>query len=151
MTKSDEELTPDLTPLQYQALTQILAGYSTATVAKSTGMTIKSIERWRRLPRFKALMREAMSAMFMAAVAEIVLHSQQAAKELCLIALDSDVPSRIRVSAITAMLNIAGKAHDTYLQTRLEKLEEGLNYYGNLKETDSTVRKYFPEDDEYDI
>ncbi|MCV3214504.1 hypothetical protein OGM63_13445 [Plectonema radiosum NIES-515] len=140
-----------MTPLQYSALTQILAGYSTATVAKNTGLTIKSIERWRQLPRFKALMREAMSAMFTAAVAEIVLHSQQAAKELCMIALDSEVPSRVRVSAITAMLNVAGKAHDAHLQSRLEKLEEEINYYGNLKEADTTTRKYFPENDEYDI
>ena len=93
----------DLTPQQYRALTELAAGYSNTTVAKNSGVTVRTIEGWRKLPTFKKLLREALAACFDAAVAELVLHSQQAAKELNRIALDSDTPSRVKVSAITAM------------------------------------------------
>jgi hypothetical protein len=116
----------ELTPQQYRAITLIAAGYSNSEVAQESNLSIKTIETWRKLPQFKQLLREALSQCFDAAIAELVLHSQQAAKELSRIAFDVDTPSRVRVSAITAMLTFASKAKDAHLESRLEQLEKQL-------------------------
>lgn len=113
-----------LTPLQYRALSQIAAGYSNSETAKTQGISIKTIEQWRKLPKFKQLLREALSECFDAAVAELVIHSQRAARELNFIIQDPNTPSRVRVSAITAMLTFASKAKEAHLESRLEQLEK---------------------------
>jgi uncharacterized heparinase superfamily protein len=114
----------NLTPQQYGVLAEIAAGRSNAEVAKKYGVTVKSIENWRKLPRFKELLREALSQCFDAAVAELVLQSQNAARQLNSIIEDPDTPSRVRVSAIVAMLTFASKAKDAHLETRLENIEK---------------------------
>jgi hypothetical protein len=118
----------ELTPQQYRAITLIAAGYSNPEVAQETNLSVKTIEAWRKLPQFKTLLRDALSQCFDAAIAELVLHSQQAAKELSRIAFDTDTPSRVRVSAITAMLTFASKAKDAHLESRLEQLEKQLEH-----------------------
>ena len=60
-----------LTPEQYRALVQIAAGYSNAEVAATNNVSTKTIENWRKLPKFKQLLREALSQCFDAAVAEL--------------------------------------------------------------------------------
>jgi hypothetical protein len=139
--------TDDLTPQQYRALTQLAAGYSNMTVAKNSNVTVKTIEGWRKLPKFKQLLREALAQCFDAAIAELVLHSQQAAKELNRIALDPDTPSRVKVSAITAMLTFASRAKDAHLESRLEILEKQLEN-ATIDTQAETVRNYFPEESE---
>ena len=124
----------NLTPEQYRVLTQIAAGYSNNEVAKKHGVTVKTIENWRKLPKFKQLLREALSECFDAAVAELVQHSQRAARELNFIIQDPDTPSRVRVSAITAMLTFASKAKDAHLESRLEELEKLLEHDANIEE-----------------
>jgi hypothetical protein len=134
----------NLTVQQYRALTKIAAGYSNNETAATMGVSIKCIESWRKLPGFKQLLREALSQCFDAAVSELVLHSQQAAKELSRIAFDPDTPSRVRVSAITAMLTFGSKAKDAHLENRLEQLEKAISY--DPLETEVTEpRKYFPD------
>ena len=116
----------ELTPQQYRAITLIAAGYSNAEIAQESNLSIKTIEAWRKLPQFKQLLRDALSQCFNAAIAELVLHSQEAAKELNKIAFDSETPARVRISAITAMLSFASKAKESHLERRLELLEEQL-------------------------
>ena len=139
------KLDPDhLTPLQYRALVKLLTGCSNNEVSATLGISLKCIEKWRKLPKFKQLLRQALSDCFDAALAELVLNSQLAAKELGKIAFDPDVPSRVRVSAITAMLTFASKAKDAHLETRLEQLEKAISY--DPLETEVTEpRKYFPD------
>jgi hypothetical protein len=139
--------TEDLTPQQYRALTEIVAGYSNATVAKNSSVTIKTIESWRKLPKFKELLRDALSQCFDAAVAELVLHSQNAAKELNRIALDPDTPSRVKVSAIVAIFTFASKAKDAHLESRLEQLEKAIEY-ATIDTQATAIREYFPEESE---
>jgi len=139
---------PDnLTPQQHRVLVQIAAGYPNTEVARSHDVTVKTIENWRKLPKFKELLREALSACFDAAVAELVLHSQSAAKELNFIIKDPDTPSRVRVSAITALLTFASKAKDAHLETRLEQLEKLLAHEPVISQIEAT-RDYFPEETE---
>ena len=118
----------DLTPEQYRALTKIAAGYSNNEVAKTENVTARTIENWRKIPKFKQLLREALSQCFDAAIAELIFNSQQAARELSNIAFDAETPSRVRVSAITAMLTFASKAKDAHLESRLELLEQQLQH-----------------------
>ena len=130
------KLSPEeLTPQQYRAITLIAAGYSNTEVAQESNLSVKTIENWRKLPHFKKLLREALSQCFDAAIAELVLNSQKAARELNKIALDSETPARVRVSAITAMLTFASKAKEAHLESRLEILELQLEN-GNIDTQD---------------
>jgi len=135
----------NLTVQQYRALTKIAAGYSNNETAATMGVSIKCIESWRKLPGFKQLLREALSQCFDAAVAELVLQSQQATRELSRIAFDPDTPSRVRVSAITAMITFASKSKDAHLETRLEQLEKAIDYV-TIKPQVTETRKYFPDE-----
>jgi uncharacterized heparinase superfamily protein len=123
------KLSPEeLTPQQYRAMTLIAAGYSNTEVAQESNLSVKTIENWRILPHFKKLLREALSQCFDAAIAELVLNSQKVARELNKIALDSETPARVRVSAITAMLTFASKSKEAHLESRLEMLEAQLEH-----------------------
>lgn len=135
----------NLTPEQCRVLTQIAAGYSNNEVAKTHGVTVKTIENWRKIPKFKQLLREALAQCFDAAVAELVQHSQRAARELNFIIQDPNTPSRVRVSAITAMLTFASKAKDAHLESRLEHLENLLSD-GTIDPQAEEIRDSYPEE-----
>lgn len=116
-----------LTPIQNQALCLLASGFPAETVAKSTGVSRRTIDRWSKHPEFNRLLRESVAKVFDIAIAELVNGSRQAAQELKNIISDPDVPSKTKVSAINVLLTNAARAKDSILEERLEKLEIVLN------------------------
>ena len=112
-----------LTPVQNQALCLLAAGYPIETVAKSTGVTRQTINKWTKLPEFNRLLRESVAKTFDVAIAELVIGSREAAQELKRIITDPDVPSKTKVSAINVLLNNGARVKDSILEQRLERLE----------------------------
>jgi hypothetical protein len=102
----------ELSHTQYKAITMLVAGYTFKEVASKTGVAVKTIERWRKLPTFKNLVQESQLKCFESAIAELVVESRKAAKELNLIIKDCDTPTRVKVSAISTLLTFASKIKD---------------------------------------
>jgi DNA-binding transcriptional MerR regulator len=112
-----------LSPNQTQALSLIAANYSKEEVARQTGVTIRTLDRWRKQPEFQRLLRDAIARTFDAAVAELVVGAQESARELKRIISDPDVPSRTKVTAIGVLFANGSKAKDWALEERLSRLE----------------------------
>jgi len=123
-----------LTPIQNQALCLLAAGYNLDEVAKQTGVTTRTISKWKTIENFDRLLKEAVSKVFDAAIAELVSGSREAAKELKLIIADADTPARVKVNAIQVMLSNASKAKDYMLEERLETLENILDEQNKTEE-----------------
>ena len=123
-----------LTPIQNQALCLLAAGYNLDEVAKQTGVTTRTISKWKTIENFDRLLKDAVSKVFDAAIAELVSGSREAAKELKLIIADADTPARVKVNAIQVMLSNASKAKDYMLEERLENLETILDEQNKTEE-----------------
>lgn len=121
-----------LTPVQNEALCLLAAGYSRDEVATKTGVSKSTINRWATEPDFKKMLRNAVTRVYDAAIAELVSGSRQAAKELKEIITDPDTPKRVKVSAIQVLLTTAAKVKESELEERLEAIEAALD--GDIKE-----------------
>lgn len=117
----------ELTTNHYRALTLLVAGYSLEEVAEKTDVSVRTIQRWKKRPDFQRLLTESVGKTFDAAVAELVAGSIDAAQELKQIIKDSDVPVRVRVTAISVLLANAWKAKDAILEQRLQRVEDLLD------------------------
>ncbi len=117
----------ELTPIENQALCLLAAGYSNPEVASQTGVSTRTIERWKKKPQFKKLLQDAVTAVFDAAIAELISGSREAAKQLKEIISDPDVPSRTKVTAITVLFSNGARAKDWGLEQRLARLEATLD------------------------
>jgi hypothetical protein len=114
----------DLAPNQVKALVKLAAGSGDEEAAKAAGVTVRSVQNWKKLPNFKAMLRQAVITTYDAAIAELVNGAKDAAKELKEIINDPDTPKRVKVSAIATLLEVASKAKQAMLEERVEKLEE---------------------------
>ncbi|NEQ19571.1 MAG: hypothetical protein F6K28_08155 [Microcoleus sp. SIO2G3] len=117
----------DLTPNQTKALCMLAANYSREEVAQVCGITTRTLDIWKKEETFQELLKKAVAATYDAAIAELVLNSQMAARELRNLILDPDTPGRTKVSAISVLLSNAIKAKEALLEQRLERVEEFLN------------------------
>ncbi|MBW4607585.1 MAG: helix-turn-helix domain-containing protein [Hassallia sp. WJT32-NPBG1] len=122
-----QDLSEDLTSEQIQAIVLLASGEKIVTIAERLNISTRSVEKWRKNPKFKSYLRMAMARMFEGAIAELVFDVRTVAAELKLIALDRNQPARVRVSAITAILSTLDVCRQWELDDRLAKLEE-LNY-----------------------
>ncbi|MBW4450644.1 MAG: hypothetical protein KME38_28400 [Spirirestis rafaelensis WJT71-NPBG6] len=113
----------ELTPTQNQALCLLAAGYDKHEVANISGITIRTLDRWRKNPKFDKLLKQAIRKTYDACIAELVSGSRDAARTLKSIISDSDVPSRVKVTAIQVLLTNASKVKDDLLEERLEAVE----------------------------
>lgn len=105
----------------------IAANYCRDEVAEVCGITTRTLDKWKKQKGFQERLRKAVSATFDAAVAELVLGSQESAQELRRIILDPDTPARTKISGISVLLTNAGKAKELLLEERLERMEGILN------------------------
>jgi hypothetical protein len=121
---NNEEL---MTPLHYKAVCLIAAGHSDVDVAEATGITTRTLQRWRKLPEFKKLTQSAVRECFDAGISELVSGVREAASELKRIIADDDTSSRVKISAITSLLTFASKSMDLHLQERVENLENKID------------------------
>lgn len=117
----------DLTPNQTKALCMLAANHCRDEVAEACGITTRTLDKWKQLENFQDLLRKAVAATYDAAVAELVLGSQAAARELRMLIIDPDTPGRTKVSAISVLLTNAAKAKEHLLEERLERIEVSLN------------------------
>jgi hypothetical protein len=115
--------TLDLAPNQVKALIKLAAGSGDEEAAQAAGVTVRSVQNWKKQPNFKSMLRQAVAATYDAAIAELVDGAKDAARELKEIITDPDTPKRVKVSAIATLLEIASKAKQTILEERLERLE----------------------------
>ena len=112
-----------LDEIQIKALCLIAAGNSSNDVVAQTGVTKRTIDRWRTQPEFKRMLQNAMAEMYDSAVAELVLGARDAAKILKEIINNEEVPTKNKISAINILLSNAARAKDGILEQRLERLE----------------------------
>lgn len=117
----------DISIAQYKALCLLASGKSNEEVAREAGVSTRTIERWKKDPRFEKHLREASAKMFDCAIAELCSSAVETAKELRQIILDEDTPKRVKVSAIQVLLSTAARAKESLLEERLEKLEAALD------------------------
>ncbi len=113
----------ELTPTQNQALCLLAAGYDKHEVASISGVTIRTLDRWRKNPYFDKLLKQAIRKTYDAAIAELVSGSREAARTLKSIISDPNVPSRVKVTGIQVLLNNAARVKDDLLEERLEAVE----------------------------
>ncbi len=97
----------DLTPNQTKALCMLAANHCRDEVAQACGITTRTLDKWKQLENFQELLRKAVAATYDAAVAELVLGSQAAARELRMLIIDPDTTGRTKVSAISVLLTNA--------------------------------------------
>lgn len=121
---------------QITALCLLAAGYQISVVAERTGVTRRTIERWKLQPEFKKTLREAMCRVYDSAIAELTLGAKEAALELKRIIHDSDVPAKVKITAINVLLTHTARAKDAVLEQRLEDMESVLDG-NNTGETQS--------------
>ena len=126
----------ELTPTQNQALCLLAAGYDKHEVASISGVTTRTLDRWRNRPDFDKLLKQAIRKTYDACIAELVSGSCEAARTLKSIISDSDVPSRVKVTAIQVLLTNAAKIKDDLLEERLEAVEALLDADKNENPTD---------------
>ena len=126
----------ELTPTQNQALCLLAAGYDKHEVASVSGITIRTLDRWRKNPEFDKLLKQAIRKTYDAAIAELVSGSREAARTLKSIISDPNVPSRVKVTGIQVLLNNAARVKDDLLEERLEAVEAILDADKNEDTTD---------------
>ena len=126
----------ELTPTQNQALCLLAAGYDKHEVASVSGITIRTLDRWRKNPEFDKLLKQAIRKTYDAAIAELVSGSREAARTLKSIISDPNVPSRVKVTGIQVLLNNAARVKDDLLEERLEAVEALLDADKNENTTD---------------
>jgi len=114
----------EISPNQNRALCLLAAGYSAEEIAKSLGVSRRTIDNWKKLPNFKKLLRKAIGETYDAAIAELVCGSREAAIELKTIISDPETPRAVKVRAISVLLGTAAKVKDLELEERLESLEK---------------------------
>jgi len=113
-----------------------MAGYERKEVASLTNVPLRTLDRWKSSPNFSKLLKEGVRKTYDAAIAELVSGAVEAAQTLKSIISDSDVPSRVKVTAIQVLLNNASKAKDDLLEERLEAVEALLDADKNEDTTD---------------
>jgi len=108
---------------QQVALCQLAAGATNSEAAAAAGVSLSCIEKWKAKPDFQKSLKDAVSHVFDAAIAELVAGSRDAAKELKRIINDPNVSDRVKVSAIQTLFSTAEKCKQWQLEARLERVE----------------------------
>ena len=113
----------EFTAKQQIALCQLAAGATNSEAAVQAGVSLSCVEKWKAKPDFQKSLKEAVSCVYDAAIAELVSGSREAAKELKRIISDPDVSDRVKVSAIQTLFSTAEKCKQWQLEARLERVE----------------------------
>lgn len=121
-----EKLTAD----QLEALCLLAAGRAKSQISETTGFSMSTLERWVKIPEFKSLLNKALYEKYKGVVAELIIGSKNAVKELDNIISNANTPSKTKVSAINVMLTHASKGKELLIDERLENIEKALEQYG---------------------
>ena len=113
----------EFTAKQQIALCQLAAGASNVEAAAQAGVSLSCVEKWKARPDFQKNLKDAVSRVYDAAIAELVAGARDAAKELKRIISDPDVSDRVKVSAIQCLFATAEKCKQWQLEARLERVE----------------------------
>jgi hypothetical protein len=113
----------DITPKQAKALTLLAAGCTNAEAAKGAGVSSRTVDNWKSKPDFQKMLSFAVQAQLNASLAQLVAGASDAVKELNSIITSSDTPSRVKVTAISTLLNYSMRVREWALEDRLESLE----------------------------
>lgn len=139
----------ELTVIQSKAIALIVAGYSHRDVAIKLSVTQESISKWHQLTHFQEHKQKAIDTLYDAAMAELIDGAQEAIRELRYIINNRETPQRIKVSAITTLLNTISKHKERSYITPItstnknidDKIENALNTLIDTAETRSDLRE----------
>ena len=113
----------ELSSTQYRALVALSTGRTNDEVAVMCKVTLRTIMNWRAREDFAQLMRDANHKIFEEALCEAILYSKKAVQELCRIIDDSDVPSRVKISAISTLLKAGETKFALDVEEDIRRLE----------------------------
>lgn len=97
-----------LTPAQYRALGMILAGKSPSDVATELGIGTRTLDRWRAMPDFQALLKQASYLCLQESISVLAAGATAASYELLRIIQTGD-SERNRLKAIEILFDVLGK------------------------------------------
>lgn len=123
-----------LTAKQLKAIVALANGDSIDNAALKAGCSEKSIDGWLKLPEFKQVLRNTISEIYEAAIAESVRHSTSAIKVLAKIIDNEEAPNRDRIAAARELLANASKWRDWQLEERISRLEEMIKNGSNRQD-----------------
>lgn len=116
-----------LTAKQELAVVSLSQGRSQTQTATSTGIGLRTIQRWCQQPEFQAAIRTAQKEAYDQAIAKLVVCSSGAVAVLGSIASDAANPASARVAACRAILDAAYRGYaQAELERRVAELEEQL-------------------------
>lgn len=124
-----------LSPVQIEALCSLAAGRSIKETAEITGVTQRTIDRWKQLPNFKKLLQDAVIQTYNFAISELCLGAKESAIKLREIINNEETPVRLKIKAIEILLLNASKAKEAILEYRLEKVEKLLEDVNTIEIT----------------
>ena len=116
----------NLTPIQLRVLVALAAGKSNIEAAAEAGISVSTLEKWKRNPAFKKKLFESSAKLFDVTLAQLSLASSDAVKILVGIIEDDETPAKIKVSAISVVLSFSKYAREFLLESRIAALEEFL-------------------------
>jgi hypothetical protein len=108
-----------------QAITALLSRRSVEEAARATGISVNTLQRWRKQPEFEATLREARHMAFSQAIGRLQDAAGAAAATVLKIMVDSSTPTGTRLRAAWVVLDQAAKAGETEaIEARLAKVKQ---------------------------
>ncbi len=115
------------TSKQELAIVALSQGKSQTQTAASTGIGLRTIQRWCQQPEFQAAIRTAQRESYDTAIARLVAVSASAAAILASIAADTEASAPARIAACRVILDGAYRGFaQAELERRVAELEEKL-------------------------
>lgn len=111
----------------YKAILMLASGENREAIMEATGISVKTLERWKRDPEFQKFYEIALKQCFDSGMAKLVQGVDKAIDRILQIIDDPDVASRTKLAASMFLIGHATKLIDTNLQSRLEDIEESLD------------------------
>ena len=109
---------------QEDAIAALLTQRNIDEAARATGISVKTLLRWQKLPEFKAAYRAARREAFSQAVARLQQAASPAVTTLLKMMLDPNAPAASRVRAAHSVLEHASKAMEIDdIEERIAELE----------------------------
>ena len=121
-----EDFYGELEPIHFRALVLLVAGRSIKEISEELGLADRTIQRWKLRKDFRDLLYQGCARAYEAAIAELVLESSFAAKELIRVIREKNTPPKTRLTAIGLCLKYASEAREFFISGKLEKIEKML-------------------------
>lgn len=109
---------------QEDAIAALLTQRNIEEAARATGISVKTLLRWQKLPEFKAAYRAARREAFSQTLARLQQAANPAVTTLLKMMVDQNAPAASRVRAADSVLDHARKAMETDdMEERIAELE----------------------------